>query len=66
MPQAPVRVFVTRPGSEARSSVDALKLRGFDAQSLPLIDIQPAQLLLDSEALRDCRAVMFVSGNAVR
>ncbi|MEO7390858.1 MAG: uroporphyrinogen-III synthase [Ramlibacter sp.] len=61
-----MRVFVTRPGNEARSWVDALGQRGFDVQSLPLIDIQPAPWLVDGEALRSCRAVMFVSGNAVR
>lgn len=61
-----MRVFVTRPGNESRSWVIALGQRGFDAQSLPLIDIQPAPSLVDGETLNACHAVMFVSGNAVR
>src|SRR6185369_14335673 len=65
-----MRVFVTRPQSEARHWVDALRQRGFDACSLPLIEIAS---IADRQAiavawhgLGTFRAVMFVSGNAVR
>jgi uroporphyrinogen-III synthase len=65
-----MRVFVTRPENEARRWVRELQLRGIDAIFFPLIAIVPpgrteplraAWLALDSY-----RAVMFVSGNAVR
>lgn len=64
-----MRVLVTRPAHEARHWVDALRARGFDAQPLPLIDIAPlptAALIAAWERLAQFRAVMFVSGNAVR
>lgn len=65
-----VRVFVTRPEREARRWVDELRLRGFDALSIPLIAIAPvadaAPLRAAWQGLPACRAAMFVSGNAVR
>ncbi len=65
-----MRVLVTRPEHEARQWVGALRARGFDAQSLPLIEIAPlssaAGLIAAWQRLDDFRAVMFVSGNAVR
>ncbi|MES2633396.1 MAG: uroporphyrinogen-III synthase [Pseudomonadota bacterium] len=65
-----VRVIVTRPEHEAPRWVAQLRQRGFDAVSLPLIDILPApdpqQLQAARASLATCRAVMFVSGNAVR
>ena len=36
-----MRVIVTRPASEAGRWVDALRKRGFDARSLPLMGIAP-------------------------
>ncbi len=65
-----MRVLVTRPEQEARHWVDALRAKGFDAQPLPLIEIarlSPAAGLIAAwEHLAQFRAVMFVSGNAVR
>jgi uroporphyrinogen-III synthase len=65
-----MRVLVTRPESEARHWVEDLRRRGFDAQALPLIEIAPvadaAALLAAWRRLDRYRAVMFVSGNAVR
>lgn len=65
-----MRVLVTRPENEARRWVDELRQRGIDALSLPLIAIVPAsrpQSLRSAwQALDGYRAVMFVSGNAVR
>jgi uroporphyrinogen-III synthase len=65
-----MRVLVTRPESESRHWVEELRRRGFDAQALPLIEIAP---VADAAALSSAwlqldryRAVMFVSGNAVR
>jgi uroporphyrinogen-III synthase len=65
-----MRVLVTRPESEARHWVEALSRNGFDAQALPLIEIAPVP---DRAPVREAwrqldryRAVMFVSGNAVR
>ena len=64
-----MRVFVTRPESEARRWVDDLSQRGFDAVPFPLIAILPplaTQPLRDTwDALDRYRAAMFVSGNAV-
>lgn len=64
-----MRVFVTRPESEARRWVDDLSQRGFDAVAFPLIAILPP---LATRPLHEAwngldryRAVMFVSGNAV-
>lgn len=63
-------VVVTRPAEEARGWVQALAGHGIAAIALPLIGIAPAP---DPAALRQARAalaayraVMFVSGNAVR
>lgn len=64
-----MRVIVTRPESEAGRWVEDLRQRGFDAVALPLIAIQPAPPDAVRSAwarLDSCRAVMFVSGNAVR
>jgi uroporphyrinogen-III synthase len=64
-----MRVVVTRPASTAAEWLDALRARGFDAVSLPLIEIRPAA---DAAKLREAwqridayRAAMFVSANAV-
>lgn len=65
-----MRVLVTRPENEARQWVEALRRQGLDAHALPLIEIAPAGDPAPVEAawrdLEHCRAVMFVSGNAVR
>jgi uroporphyrinogen-III synthase len=65
-----MRVFVTRPEHEARSWVEDLRERGFDALALSLIAILP---VTDAQPVRAAwqrlaqyRAAMFVSGNAVR
>jgi uroporphyrinogen-III synthase len=64
-----MRVLVTRPESEARQWVRQLRLRGIDAQPLPLIEIapvaDPSEVIAAWEALDRYRAAMFVSGNAV-
>lgn len=65
-----MRVLVTRPEAEAALWVRDLRQRGFDAVALPLIDIvptpQPQALQQEWCRLHEYRAVMFVSGNAVR
>ena len=65
-----MRVLVTRPEAEASLWVQDLRQRGFDAVALPLIDIvpapQPQALQQEWRRLDEYRAVMFVSGNAVR
>jgi uroporphyrinogen-III synthase len=65
-----MRVLVTRPAAEAAEWTRELRSRGFDAQALPLIAIQPVPDVApigDAWAQLGCaRAVMFVSGNAVR
>lgn len=65
-----MRVIVTRPASEAGRWVDALRARGFDAHSLPLMGIEPvadpAALEAAWRSLPRMRAAMFVSGNAAR
>jgi uroporphyrinogen-III synthase len=65
-----MRVFVTRPEHEARRWAEDLRRSGFEAVVLPLIAILPvadaAPLRAAWERLADCRAAMFVSGNAVR
>jgi uroporphyrinogen-III synthase len=65
-----MRVLVTRPADEARRWVDELRQHGIDAVSVPLIAIVPATRLEPLHAawhsLEGFRAVMFVSGNAVR
>ena len=65
-----MRVLVTRPEAEAARWVEDLRRRGFDAIALPLIAIIPSP---ESQAVQQAwghldryRAVMFVSGNAVR
>lgn len=65
-----MRVVVTRPADEAGRWLDALRARGFEPVALPLIDIAPVS---DAASLQrawckvpQARAVMFVSGNAVR
>ena len=64
-----MRVIVTRPQREAGQWVHELRLRGLQAQALPLIAIGP---VADLQPLRRAwarlsrfDAVMFVSGNAV-
>lgn len=63
-------VVVTRPAEEARGWVQALAGHGIAAFALPLIGIAPAPdpagLEQARAALASYRAVMFVSGNAVR
>jgi uroporphyrinogen-III synthase len=65
-----MRVLVTRPENEARQWVEALRLRGVEAQALPLIEIAPvadaSAVVAAWEGLDRYRAAMFVSGNAVR
>jgi len=65
-----MRVFVTRPASEARLWVEELRRHGFDAIAFPLIAILPpvdaASLRAAWQQLPRYRAAMFVSGNAVR
>jgi uroporphyrinogen-III synthase len=65
-----MRVIVTRPQSEARRWGRHLRERGFDTLELPLISILPAPELAAIESawrtLAGVRAVMFVSGAAVR
>lgn len=65
-----MRVFVTRPEGEARRWVEDLRQRGFDAVAFPLIAILPPRgddaLRAAWQRLAQCRAAMFVSGNAVR
>lgn len=65
-----MRVIVTRPDSEARRWTLDLNRGGFDALALPLIAILPAPRPQELGAfwrlLAGFRAVMFVSGNAVR
>jgi uroporphyrinogen-III synthase len=65
-----MRVIVTRPAGEAGRWLDALRAHGFDAVALPLMAIAP---ISEAATLRgawlkvpQARAVMFVSGNAVR
>lgn len=65
-----MRVFVTRPASEARRWVEELRQRDFDAVAFPLIAILPPVQLEPVRAawqqLGRYRAAMFVSGNAAR
>jgi uroporphyrinogen-III synthase len=65
----PLTVLVTRPAPQAQSWVDKLRAKGIDAQSLPLIAIEP---VADPAPLRDAwhllpqrDLAMFVSSNAV-
>ena len=66
-------VLVTRPADSAQRWVQALQRRGIAAQALPLIDIAPVSDPAAAQVLQQARddwatwrAVMFVSGNAVR
>lgn len=63
------RVIVTRVQPQAQSWAQALVQAGFDAISLPLIDIamlaDPSELRAAWHAAQDGVAVMFVSGAAV-
>jgi|SRR5438105_1240924 len=65
-----MRVVVTRPETEARRWIEDLRGRGFDVLPLALIVIgppaDPAPLDACWQKLRDFRAAMFVSGNAVQ
>lgn len=62
--------IVTRPAQEAQSWAARLRAQGVDAVALPLIAIDPpvdaAPLRAAWRQLPDWRALMFVSGNAVR
>jgi uroporphyrinogen-III synthase len=65
-----MRVIVTRPAAQADAWVSALRARGLDAESLPLIGIAPPS---DPQPVREAWAqlneatlVMFVSANAVQ
>ncbi|MDR7306399.1 uroporphyrinogen-III synthase [Rhodoferax saidenbachensis] len=66
-----MRVIVTRPQTEAAQWVQTLQASGYEAHSLPLIDVQPAaqpQAVREAWARMDRNqydAVMFVSRNAV-
>jgi uroporphyrinogen-III synthase len=64
-----MRLLVTRPAAQAAEWVEALRLRGVDAQALPLIGIapaaDPAPVLAAWRGLARCRLVVFVSPNAV-
>ena len=70
MAPSPHRVLVTRPAAEAQRWTQALRERGIEAESLPLIDIAPlddtSALLGTWQALCRHAAVMFVSANAVQ
>jgi len=66
------RIIVTRPQSQAATWVDALRWLGYDARSVPLIDIYPAESTTDRLALQMAweqldamSALMFVSRVAV-
>jgi uroporphyrinogen-III synthase len=65
-----MRVLITRPRAEADPWVRQLGEHGIDAVALPLIEIRCAPDAAPlGEAWREiasCRAVMFVSANAVR
>jgi uroporphyrinogen-III synthase len=67
-----LQVLVTRPAHDAAAWVQALCQHGFDAASLPLIDIVPLDAAPDRQAMEDAArqvsryaALMFVSSNAV-
>ena len=65
-----MRVVVTRPEPEAGRWVAQLQARGIEALALPLIEIGPAPdaaaVLQAWQHIDGFRAVMFVSGNAVK
>lgn len=62
------RLLITRPRAQAEPWVEALRARGVDAHSLPLIDILPPVDRADVHAawqqLPHTTMVMFVSANA--
>ena len=64
------RVLVTRPAADAQRWTEALRQRGVQAESLPLIDVaalgDTAPLQAAWRDLPGCAAVMFVSANAVQ
>ncbi len=64
-----MRVLVTRPAADALGWVSGLQAAGFEALSLPLIEIGPMVDLAPTVAawhqLESYDALMFVSGNAV-
>lgn len=72
----PVRILVTRPAADAQQWVKQLQARGLAAIALPLIDIRGCEQAAEQLALHQARAsstrpdhyraLMFVSGNAVR
>ena len=68
-----LRVIVTRPAHDAVQWIDQLQQSGFDAASLPLIEIAAASdpgdaLALQTawQSLHQYAACMFVSGNAAQ
>jgi uroporphyrinogen-III synthase len=70
--RAAPHVIVTRPARDAQRWVQQLQLGGFSAETLPLIEIAPADDPADVQALaqawqglNDYAACLFVSGNAV-
>jgi uroporphyrinogen-III synthase len=64
-----MRVVITRPQSEAAPWLKALGDAGYEAQSLPLIDVRASAhagaVASAWERLGSCDAAMFVSRNAV-
>lgn len=60
-----MRVLVTRPPHDARRWTQLLAAHGLDAAALPLMDIAPVRDAPVMPRIDDCRAVMFVSANAV-
>jgi len=65
-----MRVLVTRPAAQAVEWVERLRVRGIDAQALPLIAIEPAADLAPLrsawQALAEQRMVVFVSAHAAQ
>lgn len=65
-----MRVLVTRPADDAQRWTQALRERGIQAESLPLIEIaplaDPSALTAVWQQLPPHAAVMFVSANAVQ
>lgn len=64
------RVLVTRPAAQAAAWVEQLRVRGIDAESLPLIEIvavdDRSALRAAWETLAEHSLVFFVSANAVQ
>lgn len=66
-------VIVTRPAPQAAQWATELRQRGHAAQALPLMEVGPSTSIAAHNALRaalatwpQCRAIMFVSANAVQ